>query len=541
MRGGVGLVREQKETKFVFVIATLAIFITVALRCFDPLMVTEPDATFLYNRAYQMLDCIKNGYWPFLYYNDVGGIGYGSPIFYGQLTLLPFLPFLGSISSFINAYCLVRVVVNFFGFRFFVKRYSEYATIAACFYIMSVPFIFFSAAGLYASVMGTGISWFFFGYCVDYFRDGKNFYLLILTYFLTWQCNFNSAVFAVIGCFFLFVCYFDKSRLRDYIRLFLSVLVLLLYNIVNMVTHLDSLRLSDVSGWFLSDVSGERTLLSTLPFGGFIPRFILNRDFEQDLACGFMQFGVLVVFLRYLPNLSRQSRSFKIRAGIVFAVTALGYVLGLHFIWGHVYNLTHAFFQFPIRYIIFAIGFVLVILARLIKPGKLVNFILVVCLVDIIAINPLTVSQWEGTPDFVFQRIVYGEYAGDSFIRDMDVFNEYSTSVHAESGLSYSFVNEYNGLSVDCSTNPGVDSLVLPKLYYNGYKAYGSNGEVLSVYSGYSNYCQVDIGSYTGTLRLIYEVSPVILVCFWLQVFCLSRLLFVIIKDGVICARAKRK
>lgn len=107
------MVREQKETKFVWAVAIVVMFIIVALRCFDSKLMTEPDATFLYNRCLQMWDCVKNGYFPFLYYNDVGGIGYASPIFYGQLTLVPFIPLLGSISSFIKGYFLVCVVLNF--------------------------------------------------------------------------------------------------------------------------------------------------------------------------------------------------------------------------------------------------------------------------------------------------------------------------------------------------------------------------------------------------------------------------------------------
>ena len=52
------------------------------------------DLRYLYNRAYQMLSCFQDGNMPWFYYNDFGGVGYGSSFFYGQLTLVPFLIFI---------------------------------------------------------------------------------------------------------------------------------------------------------------------------------------------------------------------------------------------------------------------------------------------------------------------------------------------------------------------------------------------------------------------------------------------------------------
>lgn len=539
--------RDQKESKFVWSVAIISMFVIVALRCFDSAMATEPDSTFLYNRAYQLLDCLKNGYWPFLYYNDVGGIGYGSPIFYGQLTLLPFLPFLGSISSFLKVYFLVCVVVNFFGFRFLVKRFSSYATLSACFYIVGVPFIFFLATGMYPAALATGISWYFFAFCVDYFRDGKGFAFVILTYFLVWQTNFNSVVFATIVCFLLFLKYFDRKRFRDYARLFICVWYIILFDIVNILTHLDALRLVDFSSWFLGDMSSERVVFSSLPFGGFFFRNLMAVFGDFDRCCGFLSFGALLVLVRgILGSWRKESSHFRFLVSLVVWVVAIGYVVGFRDHWGIVYQATQPFFQFPIRYFILVFGFVVLILSRVIKPGKLTAVVLVLSVLDIFLVNPLTVASSEADPTFVYQRIVHGEYAGSNFVDGMSVYETYGKAVNSQNGYSYSFVNEYNGLTVDCSENAGGDVITLPKLYYYGYKAVGPNVETFVVHSGYSNYCEVAIGDYQGELRLQYHVSGVVMTCFWLQLFCLSRLCvwllrFTINKVRVYYASSKRK
>lgn len=514
--------KAQRESNLVWFIAILSLLLVVALFCFGSDPTADSDATFLYNRCYQLWDTICHGYFPFLYYNDIGGIGYASPVFYGQLTLLPFIPFLGGIQSFINAYHLVRVLLNFFGFRCFIKRLSEHATLSACFYILGIPFVLMCGAGLHAFVLGVGICWFFFAYCIDFFRDGVRMWHLVLSYFLIWETNFNAVVFATVICFVLFVRYFRRDRWRGYVRLFLVVLLLISYNLVNMAVHIDALRLVDISQWLSGDTSTERIMLSSLPFGGFLFRGVANSWGIGDLCCGFMQFGVLFVFVRSLwLRWAETSSSYRVCACVILSACALGYVFGLHFIWGFVWNMTHAFFQFPIRYFIFLYGFVIALLSRVVRPGRLEVAVLLICAVDLFFANPMQAGISRGDMPIVFYYTAYGEYLGGSFVDGDDTYSEYVNRVHSESGVSYPFVNEYNGLSVDCSGNTGDDYLLLPKLYYRGYKAYGSGGEVFPVSSGYSNYCQVAIVDYNGSLRLIYEVPAICMAFFWLQVACL--------------------
>lgn len=223
----------------------------------------------------------------------------------------------------------------------------------------------------------------------------------------------------------------------------------------------------------------------------------------------------------------------------------VAYLLGLHTIWGSVYEVTQSFFQFPIRYFIFFFGFVIVILSRVVKLSRLSVGVLIVCIVDIFLANPLGGSVSRGDLPPVFQYIVYAEYGGSNFldkmIVDNDLYEEYAFSIHSSSGTEYTYSNEYNGLSVDCSSNLGSDILTLPKLYYKGYHAYSEDGSQFTVVSWYSNYCEVNIGSYTGSLRLIYEVPIYLLMLFWLQIASVAYILAKVLRRWCLSCIHKRK
>lgn len=539
------MVRKQNENNLVWFFAILSMLVLFGLRCFNDQIAMEPDATFLYNRCFQMWDCIKHGEWPFLYYNDLGGIGYGSPIFYGQLTLVPFIPFLANISVFLKVYFLCSLLLNFFAFRLCAKRFSSYATLSACFYIIGLPFVcFYAGTGLYAGATATGFSWLFFAYCIDYFRDGKNLILLILTYFLTWQSNLNSVILATIVCFCLFLVYFDKSRFKDYVKLFVCVLFLVLFDIVNILTHLDALCLTDSALLFPDELSLPDFVLSSYPFGGFLFRIIANSNGFSfaDVCVGFLQFGVVVVLCYFfIRGWKSESKRFKVCSAVVFISAAVLYVVGQHFVWYNVYKATDLFIQFPIRYLILFWGAIVILLSRVIYRNLLVYIVLGVCILDVFITNPVKVHQPNGNDIYYLSySVVNGEYLGKTFIFDRNLFEDYSSSVHALSGVEYAYENTYNGVVVDCSSNTGDDVLTLPKLYYRWYVAVGDSDEQFEVKSGYSNFCSIDIGSYTGSLRLRYQVPFAILILCVLQIGCFVSLSYFAIRDCYIDWRSKR-
>lgn len=528
--------RVQKESKFVWAIAVVAMCVAF-LPVLDSTLADMGGNIFLYNRLYQMVDCFKHGMFPFIYYEDVGGIGYGSPIFYGQLTLLFFIPFIGSIQSFVKAYYLVSLLLNFFGFRCFIKRLSSYATLTSCFYIVSMPFLGLFNAILAPNCLAVGLSWFFLAFCIDFFRDSKNILLVILSYFAVWQTNFNTTVIVTLVCFCVFLVYFRFDRWKDYLRLFLGVFCVVVYDIVNMLVHRDSLHISSAETVLSKMGVHDIKVFSVHPLGGYWFRGAFS---FIDYCNGFMSFLCFVVLVLYIKRyIGSESFRFKVCSAAIGVVAVIGYVIGVYGIWRVVYQATDIFFQFPIRYYIFIFGFVLAVLSRVIKPDRFVFVAVCLCIVDIVISSP-----FHFMPDdngLWYWQLANYEYASDDFIKDEHILLDYSSTIHSTSGASYSFERDYNLVMVNCSSNVGGDILTLPKLYYKGYQAVGENGERFVVKSGFSNYCEVDIGDYTGILSLSYQVPVAVLILFYIQIVWFLRLLVLTLRRYFTHARAKGK
>lgn len=524
--------RRQNESKLVWCLALGGMFLIFCLVSFNDNLAQVGDSVFLYNRLVQIKDCLAHGKWPFFYYEDLGGIGYGSPIFYGHLTLFPFLPLAGNISAFVKAYYLSCLLLNFFGFRCFLKRFSSYATLTSCFYVFSMTFCGLYNANIPANVMAVGWSWFFFAYCIDYFRDYRGFIPFILTYFMIWQSNFNTTVIATLFCMGIGLAYFKRDRIKGYLVTVLVVFLTVGYNIANILDHLDALRLVDpeyMLGILTADSDARVT--SIHPLGGYVLRSYFK---GVDGCVGFMTFSLFAVFVFFvIRGFRTQSRRFKVMTVVGLMLAFAGYALGTWPIWSEFYKATNVFFQFPIRYWVFLFGFVLAILSRVIKPNKLVYLAVLFCLLDVVIVNPFRSAPSTGLY-YVAYQLGNGEYASNEFVMDWATYSKYYDAVVSESGEDYAFERGFNLVKVDCSANTGGDVLTLPKLYYRGYQARGEGGVKFAVKPGYSNYCQVDIGDYTGVLRLYYEVPNSVMRFFFIQVFVLGYLVWALLRYEVV-------
>lgn len=516
--------RLQKESKLVWVLAAVGLLVVFSLCCFNENLARVGDNIFLYNRCLQARDCLKNGLYPFLYYEDVGGIGYGSPIFYGQLTLFPFMLFLDDISVFLKVYYLCCLLLNFFGFRLFLKRVSSYATLTSCFYIFSMPFLGVFNGNIPANALAVGFSWMFFAYCIDFFRDRRSFCPLILTYFMIWQSNFNSTILATIVCFGIFVVYFCWSHWKDYLKLILCAMLVISYNLMNIFVHRDAIALSDPSVLLgVLNVDSDCRLLSIHPIGSRLFRVSVS---GVDCCTGFISFVAFAVFAYYIIRYARhESVRFKVCSVCIGVALVAGHIVGSCVVWPDVYKATNVFFQFPIRYYVLLFGFALAVLSRVIRPSFFVYIAIFLSIVDFVLVNPFK-SVYQEDVAMIGIQMGNGEYASSKFMKNYDVYDLYGTSVVSENGAFYTFNREYGVVEVDCSQNTGDDVLTLPKLYYKGYQAFGSAGECFPVLSGYSNYCQVAIGDYQGILRLEYRVPGVVLFFFFVQVTTVASLVY---------------
>lgn len=533
--------RKQNESRVVWAIAGVGLLVVFSLCCFNENIVYVGDNLFLYNRLVQIRDCLAHGRWPFLYYEDVGGIGYGSPIFYGQLTLFPFLFVVDRISVFLRLYYLCCLLLNFFGFRCFLKRVSSYATLTSCLYIFSMAFLGLFNGNIPANVMAVGFSWFFFAYCIDFFRDGQHLALVTLTYFAIWQSNFNSVVIVTLFCFGIFLVYFKLDRWRSYLALLACVILVIGFDVFNILAHLDAIALVDPNALLsIMDVEADCRFTSIHPLGGILFRTATH---GVDGCVGFLSFGAFAVFVYYIIRYVKyESLRFRVCSCVIGVCTFVGYIVGCCALWPSIYRATNLFFQFPIRYYVILFGFVLAVLSRVIRLNWFVYLVIALTICDVFIVNPFRAGKQDDVR-FIGVQMGNGEYASDEFIKNYDVYDTYGSSVQSESGAVYSFERDFGVIRVDCSSNAGGDVLTLPKLYYRWYEAFGDNGEHFEVVSGYSNYCQIAIGDYTGSLSLEYCVPVVAGVMFIIQIVSVCGLFCIVMFDilkrrGVVNARA---
>lgn len=64
--------RRQDESDNVTALAIVLLLVIFMLRCGDAGIVHDDDGLFLYNRCYQVIDCLRNGEYPFIFYQDGG-------------------------------------------------------------------------------------------------------------------------------------------------------------------------------------------------------------------------------------------------------------------------------------------------------------------------------------------------------------------------------------------------------------------------------------------------------------------------------------
>lgn len=494
----------------------LGIFFIVLLFCCFENIENYADNVFLYNRLVQIKDCFVDGNFPFFYYNDLNGAGQGTPFYYGQVTLFPFIFFVGNQSAFIRCYFVITVLLNYFGFICFAKRYTSYAVLLADIYVCSCGFVLSEAICLLAFSMALGLSWFFFAFCVSFFRDHKSCLPCAVLFWLIFETNTNATLLSFIGCVCLFIYYFKREDLKNYIRFCLLCCLLCLYNISNILYHSDTINSAMYSyNSFEGGSFSTNMLLSLFPFHGlFMEASVSQPD----------QYFSLMIFPLAIYGFIVLRKHWSKRICAVLCLFVLFWFVGISYIWSYVNSIVSIPYQFPLRHAVYILGFLIVILFRYAKPKKLLYCFLTLSLLDFVIMNPFqyTIDEFP----YVYEQSGRTEYLSDKFCCSLEEFLDYSSSIKSEQGYSYSYSQNEKYFIVDCSSNLGGDTILLPKIWYNGYIVQ-AEGVDLSIVSGYSNFCEVALGNYTGELIVYYSHPIWLLVLFVLQQVLL---LFIVVK-----------
>ena len=519
----------------------IGIFIVMFLSCMviagskDRTLI--PDIRYLYNRAEQMLDCLKEGNIPFFYYDDFGGVGYGSSFFYGQLTLYPFLVFVNKgIDVFINAYTVTLIALTYTGACFLSKRFTKNYKFIALLYMCSCWSVqsFFSFATL-SNMLAMAISFYFIGFCVDFFRDKKSFISASIIFYLVINTHLITAVISFIICVILFIMYFDKLRFKDYIKFALFTTFICSYFLVNAIYHSGIVtNTNTINERMISyAVEGDENVIgnyqSRLPFTGVLFNYLLV-DIGLTNADGYHVFNLTLTILLLIWGRHKFSK----REFICLFISLVSIVLSVRFFWILIERLWLNPIQFPCRFTSYAVLCILLVFLRNLNFKKYKKYLFVGCCLPELILVPFVTSSInlslvnEYASNSYSYQIINGEYLDKSFSWDLDDFEYKKNHVTDQDGNEYDFSVFPNKVVVSVHGNRGKDiQLTLPKLYYKGYtfskvtvpETFVTMKEeefynhtytpfitnTYNVEMGDSQFIKVDIGKSRGTFVLTYE------------------------------------
>ena len=469
-----------------------------------PTMSGSSDMRFLYNRAWNVLDCLKEGELPLYYGNDLGGIGYGVSFYYPSVTLFPFLPFVGlGYEAFAKAFLLAASVLIFLGV-------SRFAYACHCEDSGFIGFLVLSGYCTYAQMLmtclpvnlfGFGLACFFFAYFLECVRDGgeKALCLSVVFWFLLVSTHLLSSLFAFACCLVIFVMYFDKRKLGLYFRLASWCLVASGYVLGNVLYH---------SGTFRSIMPepGKLQTFSLLPLGGVVFHvcsFLYEGLFSGIGFVDVIPLAVLAVLLvRHKP--SRRCLAVLIIAAFAWLVgTGVGYKVVGRFGWlaNLIYYPTVLRYGFYVLLALYVVGF---------KRGcwgfakavlAVSGFISIVVVFLFTSNEDLVREKDYELPSGVYfhEATISGEYFTEGFVEDFgNIRYNMSHAFSFEDGFEYWYTSGINGAFIVVRAN---DIIQVPKLWYNGFVADGD----ADVYCGSNQFIVIKTGNIGGEVNIRYD------------------------------------
>lgn len=472
------------------------------------------DTDFLLNRAHNMLECIIDGNYPFFYYNDFGGAGYGSSIFYGQLTLVPFLPFLFvGDKVFLYAYLLVALLLQYFGVCCFSKRFTAHYRGTSLLYLGSTYSVYFICeTTLYPNILGVAIGFFFLAFCVDFFRDRKSFISASICFLLLVNTHLITSVICFIGCVFFLLMYFDVKRMKEYLLFALTTVILCLYNILNILYHIDSVReLDDIA--FIASTGFS---MADNPIRGVLFNTVSGSPRNGLPYMNILMFTVIVLCLSMYKKSKREV--------VALCIIVISMILGCNHIWAWLLERLPLFIQFPYRYVPFILVGLYLISFRKHSSKLLFKILLLVCTFEVsfglyfgLCINHDNPNI--GEPKDHFNEIGLGEYINSSFDRTFkvyDIMNE-KKAYDFSTDTVYDYIQNKDEVIIDLRDNNS-DKVTIFKLFYRGYKAYivsdTKNYDIISevpISQGISQFIEINTENIDDFVMIRYE-QPVWLV-----------------------------
>jgi hypothetical protein len=369
---------------------------------------------------------------------------------------------------------------------------------------------------MYANMYGISFALLFLAACIDFFRDKDSFVKASVMFFLLLNTHLISAIIGFICCVMICIYYFDKKEIIQYIRFALLTIGLCLYNIINVLYHSDILTSTkDINKTMLESNFVTYNTINNTYFGSFLLRRIIDTLGYGYTLCTYPILIITIgLFIKYRHKIFEHNKVKKI---VYIVLGLIGLIISSDFIWTKIMSVVNIPIQFPIRYILFIEIMLLVLTFREICDIILVRVITVIQVITCV-VSIFFVFTMEFGLAWVDNQVANGEYLDKSFVWDIDEFNKNKSQVIDQYGNTYTYDTDKQYLIVDLSSNTNTNTIIqVPKLYYKGYVAKTKASmltDSFDVSMGYSQFINVNVDNYTGTLYVYYQ-HPLFLQILW--------------------------
>ena len=491
-----------KISKYDIVVLFIALYSLLSRISIDAFSIPEygSDVAFLYNRVDQLRQIILDGkLLDGFFYNDFQGVGYGSSFFYGYLTLIPFT-LIKSYDVFCKVYFLVTFMLLYFGTKSLVKRFAKNYEFISFLFITSFQVLhIWLGTSLYCNFMGLAISFFFLARVVDFARDNKSHILASLFFWLVLNTHTISALLSFIGCVFILLYYFKRTRLKDYIRFAATTTLFCSFFIANFIYHMQGGVLNTDSGYsaFLANKYANIMFGTSKLLG--LEGSVLNIFLEKR----FLVLSPLIWIPGIYLFIKKQQKTKK--TYLVLALCLIGMIFNIEAIWYPLYTKYAPVIQFPLRYMMYIVLVLLILWFRNIEISKKLKYgiIIISCIYSVII--PWGITAEDDQKERIYWQVSNGEYLHEDFIEGAASFNDLRTHVYDNDKNSYVYTEDKGVLTIQIDREVPEGKILVPKLWYKGYRAYTAEGEELKVRMGYSQFVLVEVDDYQGEIKVFFS------------------------------------
>lgn len=494
------------------------------------------DIGFHYNRFLYFQTELMSGRLPFYYNYTLAGFGYGSSFFYGHWLFYLILPFeyLFGYKGFVG----FHFVIYLFGGYFFNRKLMRVLHVKeerfASFLLALGPYFMwcFGYCCMLPCMVAQVLGILFLAYCVEFFRDKKNCWKPAIIFFIICGTHTIMAVLLTVASILVCIYYFDKKRLKDYIKFAIAHALVALYFGLNLLYHYDSHfavnKISANIGQWL-----DRTLVWNMS-----PSVVLF--FSGSTYCvPFFDILTLVLLVVLVVKRYKSKEPIKLKERVLFYACLLISILSTLYIFGYYFG---GWFvgQFSFRFMTYVIIFFVVFALRKQIVGTKWKVIVGIGCVAYSFFILCTLQLKQADLGWSFNEIANGEYLDEScynqtelgeyvnkLINKVEVNGEFVKPYHIDYGLVFTndnkgLVERVDNLKQGNGYSTGVlevydtfasgDIVVFPKFYYRGYECTAISERSLEtiqvpVTKSAHGMCQIEIpsGFEAKELRLYYS------------------------------------